>query len=506
MNPELEAKLQSCTSLPSPPKVAADLIQLANSPEASIADVAKTVQMDPALSTKILRIANSPLYANKRNVETLAQATLIIGLNGILALALSFSLVKSLKGQKAKGLNHALYWRRSFIAATISRAIGKQCHLHCLEELFMAALLQDIGMLALDRTVPELYATQKVNQACHQDVLKHEQKTIGTTHATVGSWLLNKWNLPERLQIAVNASDDADRIPSTDSRAEFSRCITLSGLIADLYLTKAKGEAFLEVAQKANTWLELSQESLMELFENMRADISNMEAQFEYDLQSHLDVDLILENAGEALLIRNMQAYREVESLQVNTVMLESQFQSLEQSSRLDALTGVFNRSHLDEVIETTFHSAISTDTPFSLIFIDLDHFKNVNDTYGHQIGDQILRAVACMLKEEVRATDTIGRFGGEEFVIVMPGVTETLAKTICNRIVLTARQKVHEVGVDQFIRVTLSLGLAAIEEGQTFNSAHEITGAADQALYTSKTQGRDRWTSYKTLRAQHTL
>ena len=506
MTPELEAKLQTCTSLPSPPKVASVLIQLANDPEASIEDVSTTLKMDPALSIKILRIANSPLYANKRNVETLTQATLIIGLNGILALALSFSLVKSLRSEKTQGLNHPLFWRRSLITASISRAIGEQCHSHCLEEVFMASLMQDIGMLALDRTQPELYADEKLNQKYHQQVLEHEQKKIGTTHAAVGGWLLAKWHLPERLQLAVSASDDPDRIPSTDHRAQFIYCVALSGLIAELYLTNAKGQAFVDVSEKANTWLGLSSEEFSAVFEKIGTFISNIETQFDYDLQSHIEADVILENAREALLIRNMQAYRQVETLQMNTVILESQFQNLEQASRLDPLTGTHNRSYLDEIIDTTFQSASENTTPLSLIFVDLDHFKKVNDTYGHQIGDEILKAVARILKAEVRSTDTIGRYGGEEFVIVMPGVNGSVAENVCNRIVHSLRQKAHEVGLNTLLKITVSLGIASLEEGQNFESAHEMTGAADQALYISKAQGRDRWTAYRNIQTQPTL
>ena len=503
MKPEIEAKLNSCSTLPSPPMVAAELIQLANDAEASIEDIATILKMDPALSIKVLRIANSPLYANQRNVETLAQATLIIGLNGILALALSFSLVKSLSGEKTRGLDHSLFWRRSLIAASSSRAIGEMCHLHCLEELFMATLIQDIGMLALDRALPTLYAEENLKQAFHGQILMHEQEKIGTTHAAVGGWLLAKWHLPERLQMAVSASDDPDRVPSTDNRAQFTRCVALSGLIAGLYLTNARGPAFVDVLEKANTWLGLSPKAFTELFEKMGQLISNTEAQFEYDIQGNLDPDAILENAREALLIRNLQAFRQVETLQVNTVLLESRYQNLEQTSRLDALTEVYNRSYLDEIIETTFQSACSNTTPLSFLFVDLDDFKKVNDTYGHQNGDNILSAVARILKSQTRNTDIVGRYGGEEFFVVMPGVNGSMAETVCTRIVAAFRRTTHDVGHGQTINVTVSLGISTLEEGQVFESTHEMIGAADQALYASKSQGRDRWTAYKSLLPQ---
>ena len=505
MNPELEAKLKSCSNLPSPPKVASELIQLSNDPEANIQDIAKMLKRDPGLSLKILRIANSPLYANPRNVETLTQATLVIGLNGILALALSFSLVKSLRSEKTRGLDYPLYWRRSLIAASISRAIGKICRLTCLEELFTAALMQDIGMLALDRTLPNLYSDDQFNQACHQDVLAYEKEKIGTTHAAVGSWLLANWRLPERLQMAVSASDDPDRIPAIDDRAQFARCISLSGLIAELYLTNAKRQAIVEVSQKAHVWLGISPEAFTELFEQMEDLVSNTESLFDYDIQENIQIDTILENAREALLIRNMQAFRQVETLQYNTVVLESQYENLEQSSRVDCLTGAYNRFYLEEILQAAFQSAVSNATSLSFIFFDLDNFKKVNDTHGHQIGDEILKTVAKILKTLVRSTDTIGRYGGDEFMIVMPGVNGTVAETICNRIVLTFREKTHDVGQTQSISVTVSLGIASFEDGQVFESADEMIRAADKALYASKSRGRDRWTAYNTLRPQPT-
>ena len=505
MNPELETKLKACSTLPSPPKVASELIQLSNDPETDIQDIAKLLQKDPGLSLKILRIANSPLYANPRNVETLTQATLVIGLNGILALALSFSLVKSLRSEKTQGLDYPLYWRRSLIAASSSRAIGKICHLPCLEELFTAALMQDVGMLALDRTLPKLYADNQFHQTCHQDVLAYEKEKIGTTHAAVGGWLLANWRLPERLQMAVSASDDPDRIPAIDDRAQFARCVSLSGLIADLYLTNAKGQAIVEVSEKAHVWLGISPEAFTELFEQMGDLVSSTESLFNYDIQENIQIDTILENAREALLIRNMQAFRQVETLQYNTVMLESQYENLEQSSRVDCLTGAYNRFYLDGILQTAFQSASSNATSLSFIFFDLDRFKNVNDTHGHQIGDEILKAVAKILKQQVRSTDTIGRYGGDEFMIVMPGVNGTVAETICNRIVLTFREKAHHVGKTQSIRITVSLGIASLEDGQEFESADEMIRAADQALYASKSRGRDRWTAYHTLRPQPT-
>ena len=106
-------------NFPSPPGVATHIIELAQDPDIEMGKVAKALSMDSALSTKILRIANSPLYAQRRKSENLRQALVVLGLNATLTLALSFSLVKSLRGGKSNGLSYGLYWRRALLAAMI---------------------------------------------------------------------------------------------------------------------------------------------------------------------------------------------------------------------------------------------------------------------------------------------------------------------------------------------------------------------------------------------------
>jgi len=105
MTPELEAQLKACKSLPTPPGVATQIVQLANDPEADMNRISKVLAMDPAITTKILRIANSPMYAQQRKTENLRQAVVVLGLNATLSLALSFSLLKSRKDRRHETAN-----------------------------------------------------------------------------------------------------------------------------------------------------------------------------------------------------------------------------------------------------------------------------------------------------------------------------------------------------------------------------------------------------------------
>src|SRR5271166_2865762 len=165
MSAEFETQLRLSVNFPSPPGVASHIIEIAQDPEIEMGKVAKAVSLDSALTTKILRIANSPLYAQRRKSENLRQALVVLGLNATLTLALSFSLVKSLRTGKVNGISYPLYWRRALIAATAARALGDAMHQSMAEEIFLAALLQDIGILALDKALPDLYRGHPSMQA-----------------------------------------------------------------------------------------------------------------------------------------------------------------------------------------------------------------------------------------------------------------------------------------------------------------------------------------------------
>ncbi len=399
MTPELEAKLKACPNLPSPPAVAIQIIQLANEPEINFGRIIQILNSDPALSSKILRVANSPFYPYSKKIESLHQALMVLGLNATISLALSFSLIKSLQTKEGGGLDYALYWKRALVAGTASRALGKICKVTEIEELYLAGLLQDLGMLALDLVFPDLYASLKSPQTNHASLLSYEIQVLGITHGAVGSWLLTQWNFPDRLRLAVGGSDDPSRIPTHDERATFASCVALSGGIAEIFLRETSDEYIHDLKTQAQSLLGLSPESLLEVLENIKAQLPEIECLLKTDLQPWNDPQAILEQARESLLIRSLQAIKKVEELQISNATMADQFEHLEENHRHDALTGALNRAHLDKCLATAFEQAIENQECLTLVFGDLDKFKSVNDTYGHRAGDMVLRSAAQLLQ-----------------------------------------------------------------------------------------------------------
>ena len=492
MNPEIEAQLRMSVNFPSPPGVATHIIELAQDPDIEMGKVAKALSMDSALSTKVLRIANSPLYAQRRKSENLRQALVVLGLNATLTLALSFSLVKSLRGGKPNGLNYGLYWRRALLAATSARALGDAMHQSLAEEIFLAALLQDVGMLALDKAVPDLYSQGEALQRNHVALAEHEQKRLQVDHAEIGGWLMKGWNLPERLHRAIAHSHRLELSFGSDSAQIFDRCVALSGPVADLFLLDPEQRLFAETALCAERSLGLDKMSFGQVLGTIGAMIPETEAIFETDLLAREHPELILEQAREVLMLRSLHALREINTLRAAAESSSSRVLELEEETRRDTLTGAYNRAYLDQFLGREFDNSTRHNWPLSVAFADLDNFKTVNDNFGHQAGDRILQATARMLRGNTRESDLIARYDGEEFVVVLPATDAETARSICERIVMAFRNTGHVIGSDH-ATVTISIGCATHGSETHFNSVADLVKAANQALYTAKTRGRNR-------------
>src|SRR6202166_4441186 len=408
-------------NFPSPPGVATHIIELAQDPDIEMGKVAEALSMDSALSTKILRIANSPLYAQRRKSENLRQALVVLGLNATLTLALSFSLVKSLRGGKSNGLSYGLYWRRALLAATAARALGDAMHQTLAEEIFLAALLQDVGMLALDRAVPDLYREGEKLQRDHAALAEHEKKRLQADHAHVGGWLMRTWNLPERLYHAIAQSHQLEMNYSADAARIFDRCVALSGPVADLFLLDPEQRQFAETALCAERSLGLDKMAFGQVLGTIGAMIPETEAIFEAELLSKQHPDLILEQAREVLMLRSLHALREINTLRASAGASATQSMELEEETRRDSLTGVYNRGYLEQFLAREFDNSTRHKWPLSIAFVDLDNFKQLNDSFGQQAGDRVLQATARILRGNTRETDLIARHGGEKFVVVLP-------------------------------------------------------------------------------------
>ena len=180
----------------------------------------------------------------------------------------------------------------------------------------------------------------------------------------------------------------------------------------------------------------------------------------------------------------------------VDNVMLHREAQRL---SVTDPLTGAGNLRHMTTTLAREVERATRFERPLALLLLDLDHFKRVNDTYGHTVGDAVLRELARRLHEAVREVDTVARYGGEEFVVICPETDAEGAASLADRVCETVRDSDFIVGEDA-VSVTVSVGVASLPINGI--ASGDLVRAADDALYAAKHAGRDQWRTASDLPA----
>jgi diguanylate cyclase (GGDEF)-like protein len=488
---QIKQKLKTAVNFPSPPAVAQQIIALAADPGVDVVRVAAAIGHDPGLAAKVLRVANSPLYSHQRKSENLRQALIVLGLNGATTLALSFSLVGAYKGAGGAGIDYSRFWRRSILSASAARLFAVQQGIRQSDDVFLAALLQEIAVLAIDRVQPDFYGGLAPS-ATHAELAAHEHSRLGIDHAGFGAWLLTHWQLPEFLVRTVECSHLPTRLDRSTRVGHAARCVALGSECADLLLTRGTAAALPHLAAHADAWLGLGADGLSDVMGRIVDSIPEIGRLFETNLLSAESAAAILDEARELLMIRNLQSFEEVSALRATTEDLKARTIALQDQHRRDGLTGVFNRRHLDAVLEQEFQAALVGRWPLSVVFADLDRFKLINDTHGHATGDAVLAATANMLQAAARDTDVVARYGGEEFVVVLPGLGMEGAAVFCERLLGRLRET-HHLIAGRPLTVTASLGLATHSAESPFHSVTQLLEAADRCVYEAKRSGRNR-------------
>ena len=492
MNPELEKSLLLCPNLPTLSAIALKIIALARQPDADIGQMAELLAKDPALAGKVLRIANSPFYQQRRQSQNIRQAVLVLGLDATVTLALGFSLAETFRrAPEIAGLN---VWRRSLIAALACRLLAEARSLGCLEELLLAGLLQDLGILALAVALPDDYAAITAKARRHDDLAHLERERFGSDHSAAGAWLMRTWRLPDYLPISAEASHNPSETGAPADLAPFVSCVAVSGLIADVYLNENPERDTAIAAHAAKAWLGLDRKDLQRVLSRVADNLPEVEALFETELVTPEQARGVTDMANELLTARNLQALETIRDQQARAGDFEAAKEQLREEARRDALTGVYNRGYFDEILESEFLRASENGWPLSIGFLDLDHFKAVNDEYGHPVGDVVLAAMGRVLSEQLRYGDLVARYGGEEFVFILPGTPLEDALGIAERIRRAVDESTYEFESGESVHVTASIGVAAHAPGNTaMATAGQLLRAADQALYRAKEQGRNR-------------
>lgn len=174
-----------------------------------------------------------------------------------------------------------------------------------------------------------------------------------------------------------------------------------------------------------------------------------------------------------------------------SSLQILHEYEQLKQDAYLDQLTAVGNRRYGEMTLSTRIYELRQHDIPFGVLFIDIDHFKRFNDQYGHRTGDDVLVMTAKSISYSLRKMDSVARWGGEEFIVILPGASRVIVKSVSERIRILIENSFIMAGKDK-LNVTVSIGATMSRPDDTVET---IVGRADRHMYLSKSRGRNRVT-----------
>lgn len=497
-------KIWMSKQLPTLPAVAVKLLDLSRDPDTELREVVDVIRTDPAISAKILKAANSSFFALRAEVTTIDRAVPLLGTTVVTSMALSFSLVDAAMTSGPMVQHYTDYWRQSVVQAVAAESLAEKaaCGPGC--EFFLAGLLMDLGRLAMLKSVPREYLPALLAaQAETESLIDVERRMLGFDHVEIGMKLMEQWKLPAPMITAVGTSHaalaDLFALPAEEEGVA-GRVLAVASAAGDYFCSAAKGTAFDRLQKLLAAYFHFSPEDIESYLNATRERIDKAGELFAVNTDEIGDASELTALANEQLAQIAMRQHVETTQAQARHQTAENEKRELELKNRQlqiqaikDPLTSLYNRQFFGESLEKEICRAVRCADPVGVIFSDIDKFKNLNDTYGHPFGDQVLQQVARVFADVLRQADVLARYGGEEFVIIVNQPTEKGIEKVAER--LRARVEAEEIRFGEtLVRVTVSIGaVVAIPRRDETDLAKRLVSEADEAMYEAKQNGRNQ-------------
>ncbi len=483
---EFEDILSDAEKLPTLPGIAMRILETVRRENSNLKELADILSSDPVLCAEVLKIVNSTLYGLPVKVTTFPRAVSMLGTNVIKNLALSFTLIRE-NGKGDEDLfNYELFWKNSLIGAVTARLLGQRIIPALAEDAFFLGLLSNIGILALVQCMPRQYSlVLKEMERTNCDYHEAEDQILGFNHMEVGEYLVKTWNLPETFSIPIRYHHNPEKLKNqTNEIVVLTRILHLASAFMNLFNLPDKTFLLGLIEFNAKKHGFDGKFRTEDIVSQIQVETAGVFPLFELKLFEEKDYLNIIESARTELI--NVSA-----DFMNRFLDQERKIDQFRELAAHDGLTGLINYQAFHELLEKELSRAKRYDKPLSLAIGDIDHFKRVNDTYGHLAGDHVLRVVAEHLEKGVRESDIIARYGGEEFAILITESPLEAALAAVERL----REALSELQVDyegQKLSVTMSFGVASLSPGQDITK-NNLIKKADTALYKAKRGGRNR-------------
>ncbi len=491
--------------LPTLPGTAVRLLELSQSPDATVQELCDAIRSDPAIAARVVKIANSPYYGLRSEVTTIDKAALLLGPSVLTSITLTFYLAQDSISDKSLAEHFQAFWLRVIVQATAAETILSYTHTVGKNSAFLAGLLCDVGQLAMLKVDAAAHArlVQRANETA-TSLLQLEPEAFGTDHIEVGMVLAERWHFPKVVRDAIqfhhNRPASFADLPHLHDWNTI-RAVVAGSAVAEHLCGGGEGGSWHNLRECCSSLFELKDHQIIEFLERVHAGVRELSSFFDFDVRTLPEPAQLLADAQEQLDKCELAAHTEIRQgfynqyrLQLQNEKLEREKEDLENRVIKDQLTGAYSRSFFEECLRKEARSCSRANLPIAVAFCDINHFKEINDKFGHQYGDQVLRHVADVLRSTLRESDVLARYGGEEFVVILPGQDPEQVDCVTERM----RKAVQDLTLyhqQQRVRVSISVGACILLPGDrpVGDLSDRLVVEADKAMYCAKRSGRNQ-------------
>lgn len=485
--PTLESLFVNAEALPSPPMSVLEVVRESENPDTTIPKLAKLIELDVALAVQIVQMSNSALYSPVSEITTVERALTTLGLRSVRLLALSSSLRMLIPTEGT--FDTGQIRQRMVVNGSLARRFAERICRARQDEAFLAGMLTGLGPVVLATKYAEI-AEQVFSASAPWPDAVRERDVLGFSVDEITINLARNWALPELIINAIEARSTYE--PDTENKLGQAMHFALLAervlcgdhpsedlrTLGDL----AESELGWSLAE-TNEWLIEAEPIVEETAALLQFQFPQPQAYTELLLQATRGMQQLTMEANTVIV----ESTRKLEALSERNVQLQ-------QEAETDALTGLPNRGMFDHMLRTRVeanHTSVSDTHTLGLLMIDLDHFKLVNDTHGHALGDEVLRQVGAILANQTRGDDMPARYGGEEFVILLARANKMEIGIVANRLRTAIAAAEIYLPNGELLSVTASVGGALFGEADD-DTGESVLARADRRLYQSKQDGRN--------------
>lgn len=485
--------------MPTTTSVAMKLIDLGKDAHAGPAEYAAIICADSALTSKLLSLANSAWFGLRNQVTRPHLAINLLGLSTVRTLAITYCI---------SGLHNSLGLSpdesRTFWTASLAKAVAARCYAESLDpqvsdEAFTAGLLQDFAQpilysIARDQVLEWLADARLDCQAR----LAREREVFQTDHAEIGRLVAEKMNLPDLYVDAIACHHNHKRLRECLASPALADAVCVASLFPHCLSAWNPRDAEMFHALLCRTPPTLDP---VRFGETVSKELALLHARFALSGDEHIDLDELLVAASREAAdcttrlvgaMHEMTQQAERADQQFNQMIKEHS--RLEEAARRDALTGALNREGLASRAPAILKKAGCYGNGLAIVYLDLDHFKMINDTCGHMSGDAVLKKVVELLRKQIRETDLVARMGGDEFVAILNDCgRENARRAIARVLQQIARMPLDALPAARAPQVTFSAGLLWVQSTATALDLDELIAATDRLMYQAKRAGGNR-------------